>query len=378
MSMATVSLNELSHYPRKVEAPFQKLLQAGQLDEDALSVILSAGQLDPTVVKDKQRLLPFAVGYLYLQSQGVPVRDTIRMASELGRRINLGWSPARWKQEHERLSRLATLKRLASASVVYDLSAFDAVMPGCISGYLIRTSRRLGMEGLRQRHCVASYHDQVNSGHCAIATVFVAGRRWTAQLYLTGNAEQPLRIGQVKGQYNVLPPREVNLHIRGMLGIPNKDDMPAHGTAAPAGRPYLENLRRVLVRLRAAGVGEVRVSFDGGGDSGSIQSVDFDVQIDDESGIVVEVLVNARHFDDGTWVVMQETERKSLSDAIEVIADDYLEETDIDWYNDDGGYGEMVIDVAEGTVSMEINTRYTETTCAFSRTREIETGIEID
>lgn len=377
MSMSTVSLHELSRYPRKIEAPFQKLLQAGQLDDEAMSVILAAGRLDPGIQKDSQRLLSFAVGYLYLQSQGVPIRDTIRMASDLRRRINLGWSPTRWKQEHDRLSRLATLKRLAGANVVYDLSAFDLVMPGGISGYLIRTSRRLGMEGLRQRHCVASYHDQVNSGHCAIAAVFAAGQRWTVQLYLTGNAEQPLRIGQIKGRYNALPPREVNLHIRGMMGISIKDNAVVDATSAPAGRLYMENLRRVLPHLRAADVGEVRVTFDGGGDSGSIQSVDYDIQLN-ETDIVVDVLVNSRHFDEGNWVVSQETVRKSLSDAIEVIADDYLEETDVDWYDADGGYGEMVINAAEGTVSMEINTRYTETTCAFSNTREIETGLEID
>ena len=54
---------------------------------------------------EPQHLLGFAVGMLDMGGDGVPMEDTVRMARELGHRLNLRWSPRRWKEEHDRLSR---------------------------------------------------------------------------------------------------------------------------------------------------------------------------------------------------------------------------------------------------------------------------------
>ena len=51
-------------------------------------------------------------------------------------------------------------------------------------------------------------------------------------------------------------------------------------------------------------------------------------------------------------------------------------ETDIDWYND-GGYGEIEIDVVEGTVRLNVNVRYVESSNEFSCERDIMTGEEV-
>ena len=69
------------------------------------------------------KLVGFAVGYLHLRSQGVPVHDVIRMAKSQRRRINLAWSAKRWELEHERLSRAEALDRLAAENATYDVSS---------------------------------------------------------------------------------------------------------------------------------------------------------------------------------------------------------------------------------------------------------------
>ena len=144
------------------------------------------------------------------------------MAKAQNRRINLGWSAKRWKEEHDRFSRAEALHRMAQENVGYDVSKFEEHLPERFNGYLIRTSRRLGMEGLRQRHCVASYDSRLRSGNCAIAAVFVGKQRWTVELRLTNNEEAPLRIDQIKTRYNSLPPASVREEIHEILDIPLK------------------------------------------------------------------------------------------------------------------------------------------------------------
>ena len=66
------------------------------------------------------------------------------------------------------------------------------------------------------------------------------------------------------------------------------------------------------------------------------------------------------------------------SAAIEELTDDYLAETNVDWYNNDGGFGELIIDVDEGTVALEVSVRFTESSTEYSCTRDIVTGEELE
>jgi hypothetical protein len=243
-------------------------------------------------------VLGFAIGFLHLQSQGVPMKDVIRMARIQRRRIRLDWSARRWREEHERLARAETLKRLAEENVRYDLGAVAALLPTRFNGYLIRSSRRLGMEGLRQRHCVASYNLEIQAGYCVIASVFINHQRWTVQLARTGNDAAPLRLVQMRSRFNQQPQREQRQAICRELGIA-PDAAAADPQRAPCAHAYLENLQRILPLLRTHQVRTVTVSFDGSGDSGSIDEVRYgDVQIDAKA-LRVEVLALQRVFDQG-------------------------------------------------------------------------------
>lgn len=367
----------LEQLPPKVAVPFRQLLASGQLSEDALAVILDAGE----IAGENFKLLGFAVGYLHLRSRSVPVHDVIRMAKAQGRTVNLGWSEKRWKHEHDRLSRAETLTRLAERNVSYDVPRFEALLPKRFDGYLIRSSRRLGMEGLRQCHCVASYHAQLQAGTCAITAVFVNRQRWTVQLTLRNDdLDSPLRIVQIKSRFNEPPSGRVRETIHKVLDIP----MPVErgeaeaGGRVEAGSYYMAVLRRVLPVLREHGVEKVTVAFDGSGDEGSIHSLYCEPCHSEEVlSREIEHPERKRVFEEGQWFTISEDVLQPVGDAIETLTNDYLEETDIDWYNDDGGFGELVIDVSQGTVSLDVSVRYTDSVHEFYRENDILTGEEL-
>jgi hypothetical protein len=382
--MSDVSLNRLgpgegslaarlNALPQKVALPLRELLAVGQLSDDALGTVLDATEL----ARSPAKALGFAVGYLHLQSQGVPVKDVIRMARSQKRRIRLNWSVRRWREEHDRLSRAETLMRLGEVNVRYDLRDVAAWLPRRFRGYLIRSSRRLGMEGLRQRHCVAAYHAQIQAGYCAIVAVFVDRKRWTVQLACTGDEEVPLRIVQIRSRFNTMPTRDIRETIHGELGIvPAPAYMTVDEERLP--RTYIQNLRRILPVLRAQQVKQVRVSFDGSGDEGSIDDVSYEgAEIDDKT-LMVEIEIANRVLNGGKWSTTRELERKNLGEAIEHVTDDYLAEAGVDWYNGDGGFGELIIDVVEGRVSLEVQVRVLESSMEFSATRDIATGEEVE
>ena len=80
---------------------------------------------------------------------------------------------------------------------------------------------------------------------------------------------------------------------------------------------------------------------------------------------------------DGRWVTTRGIGDSPINDVIEELTDDCLQETVVDWYNDDGGFGDPVIDVQNGTVSLSIDVRYTESTTKFCCERDIITVEEI-
>lgn len=369
--MTHIIEKRLASLPVKTAAPFRQLLRTGQLTDDIVDAVLDAGEL----AGDTSRLVGFAAGYLHLRAQGVPVHDVIRMAMHHNRKLNLAWSPARWKDEHDKLSRAEALQRLAAQNVTYDLSSYDAHLPRRFPGYLIRSSRRLGMEGLRQRHCVASYHDRIASGSCAIAAVFADRQRWTVELLRSDDPQAPLLIAQIKTRHNAPAPAAVRKQIHDALEIPLPTVNPSATCAPQPACLYIENLRRILPILAAHGVATVTVYFEGSGDSGSIQDIAYHPEPSARLETVpAEILLTSASFDDGQWHTTAGATETSVHEAIDALTYDYLEETGVDWYNDDGGFGELVIDVAQGTVSLDVSVRYTESTTQYSALHNIATG----
>lgn len=376
MTEQSAIMTRLDQLPRKTSIPFRELLSRGYISEQILDTILDAGE----IAVDSSKLFGFAIGYLHLRTSGVPILDVVRMSRNLGRKIRLDWSIARWRSEHDRLSRAETLSRLSEEIVSYDVSDYDAVITHPYPGYLIRSSRRLGMEGLRQRHCVASYHRQLAKGTCAIASVFVDKERWSVQLQLTSNSEAPLRISQIRSRFNAQPTPLQRAAIFEMFRI---EELATMRTDAPRpvrgiAHPYMRNLRRVLPVLRANQVTEVVVTFDGYGDSGSIDAVAYMPDSFDPSRCTTQFVGCTNEYVDGEWVSVAVERLVDLDQAITDLTYDYLEETGCDWYNNDGGFGELVINVDAGTIKMEVNSRFTDSTTEYQATRDIETGDQID
>jgi hypothetical protein len=56
------------------------------------------------------------------------------------------------------------------------------------------------------------------------------------------------------------------------------------------------------------------------------------------------------------------------------LTDAYLEETGVNGYDNDGGLGQLEIDVAGGEVTLTIDCRYTHSNPAFFSQKDIETG----
>ena len=107
--------------------------------------------------------------------------------------------------------------------------------------------------------------------------------------------------------------------------------------------------------LAAAGVTLVVVSFDGYGDSGQIENVEVKA-----GETVVTMPEGTIEIAEAVWD-QAEPDRSTISiaDVIERLAYDLLTDTHCGWENNDGAYGDFTFDVAERTITLDYNERYT-------------------
>ena len=108
--------------------------------------------------------------------------------------------------------------------------------------------------------------------------------------------------------------------------------------------------------LAAAQVNTVIVTFDGYGDEGQIESIDASgdagpVALPD---VAIEIVASTR---DGLEL---EDRAMPVAEAIEEIAYRLLRDAHPGWENNDGAYGEFTFNVAERTITLDHNSRYTE------------------
>ncbi len=363
--MASISTMQerLLQLPQKISTPFTELFKAEHLSEETICGVLDFVQLGGRA----EHALAYAVTYQYMISNHVPMKDILAMAKQHNRRINPKWSRTRWMEEHSKLGRISTLIALSTDNQEYDLSRFEQYLPKRFAGYIIRSSQRLGAEGLRQGHCVAVYDKFIRSGQTCIAAVFVKKERWTVQLSIIGNA---LRVQQIKAKYNKPASFEVRSAIHNILGL----EMPrAEREDNDATENQTDNLKTNLLaicnRLRMIGVMRVVADFDGCGDSGTVDCPTLygenDVKIDlnaENRDISVNYIDAVTHWDIETHrrTYTYETSVLSLEDALAQVIECHIDSKGQDWYNNDGGWGEYELNVTDSTYSMNINVRYTQ------------------
>ena len=145
--MKKITQRRLAKLPPKVALPLTQLVKIGQMKEQDLRTVLDAGDM----TGNHQTLVAFAAGAMGMKAQGVPIADTVSMAKKHGGRIRLDWSPRRWREEHDRLAKVVTLRQFSEKNVDYDVEFFATALPD-FPGYIIRNSRRLAIVGWHQRH----------------------------------------------------------------------------------------------------------------------------------------------------------------------------------------------------------------------------------
>lgn len=107
--------------------------------------------------------------------------------------------------------------------------------------------------------------------------------------------------------------------------------------------------------LTASGIETLTILFDCYGDSGQIERIDV------EAGEGAILLPSDRIEIARTIWESPEIERQTLTvqEAIETLVYDFLRQVHSGWEIDDGAYGAFTFDVAERTIKLDYNERYT-------------------
>lgn len=138
----------------------------------------------------------------------------------------------------------------------------------------------------------------------------------------------------------------------------NWDDVSArsaiHDRLIAEARPI--NRDFALAALADAGITLVVVTFDGYGDSGQIEDVA--AKRGDTATELPAIEIAWLRCD---WNTHQhEHDRVSLRHAIEAVVYDCLETTHQGWEINDGAFGEVTFDLAERTITLDYNERFTD------------------
>lgn len=136
-------------------------------------------------------------------------------------------------------------------------------------------------------------------------------------------------------------------------------------------RKHRDNL---VAKLKELGIESVVIGFSGGGDSGSLNGIyakptpNVDVTSWEHAESVLRQhtmpwVTSSSSFENGAWVVRKQDKEMTLYDVLEKVAYRALDESGLDWYNNDGGQGEftMTIDDNSVEIELEVGVNYTQT-----------------
>ena len=108
--------------------------------------------------------------------------------------------------------------------------------------------------------------------------------------------------------------------------------------------------------LAAAGITAVIVEFDGSGDSGQIENMEF--MAGDQIAKLPTTQIEIASVSWGSSDIHRQT--MPTGEAVEALVYDLLTQTHAGWENNDGAYGNFTFDVGERTITLDYNERYTE------------------
>jgi len=97
------------------------------------------------------------------------------------------------------------------------------------------------------------------------------------------------------------------------------------------------DIKSLFINLQMQGIVKVSIPFDGSGDSGSVQE-------DDIEAYILNPSTNEEKLADNHDDILTSSINSSLSDLAYHILDKYYF---YDWYNNEGGYGTIHIDIIE-------------------------------
>jgi hypothetical protein len=116
--------------------------------------------------------------------------------------------------------------------------------------------------------------------------------------------------------------------------------------------PSKQEKDTLLTQLNLLGARRVFVEFRGGGDDGQVEGVYYKDKHDDMHDIPTDMM---------SWTKMTygtqapETKNTSLVDVLEDLCYRALDQTGLDWYNNEGGQGQLVIDFTDTPTSIMLN-----------------------
>jgi hypothetical protein len=115
----------------------------------------------------------------------------------------------------------------------------------------------------------------------------------------------------------------------------------------------------LLTQLNLLGAKKVVVEFQGGGDDGQVNGV----YLYDQNNIDIDVPNDMIAWTTQTYGDQQSEQRQTkLVDALEDVCSRALDNTGLDWYNNEGGQGNLVIDFNNNPPSIKLNVGINHTT----------------
>ena len=130
--------------------------------------------------------------------------------------------------------------------------------------------------------------------------------------------------------------------------------------------PSKDNKTVLFTLLRMIGGATVQVQFQGGGDSGEILDADlFDKEGKRRELSDTKILwtIEKDKFVNNEWITEAVEEFMPVKEVLRHVTETMLENEGLDWYNNDGGQGELVIDLTEEppSVVLKIGINYMHT-----------------